>query len=126
MSKYDGNCVINLRLSHQIFLYGKTNGVLLKAIELMFHTNENMSNLNRNVTYIMQNAQKVLNDVTFITTLVKYFCQCQKRMLEDEKQLQKGVHEIVPVRNIRYNLLFFFMQAFMRGVIQGQLHKSTM
>ena len=91
MSKYNGNCVINLRLSHQIFLYGKTNGVLLKAIELMFHTNENMSNLNRNVTYIMQNVQKVLNDVTFITTLVKYFCQCQKRMLEDEKQLQKGV-----------------------------------
>ena len=78
-------------MCNTIFLYGKTNGVLLKAIELMFHTNENMSNLNRKVTYIMQNVQKVLNDVTFITTLVKYFCQCQKRMLEDEKQLQKGV-----------------------------------
>ena len=57
----------------------------------MFDTNGKMSNLNRNVTYIMQNVQRVLNDVTFKTTLLKYFCQCQKRMLIDEKQLKKGV-----------------------------------
>ena len=83
-----------MRLSHQIFLYGKTNGVLLKAIELMFHTNENMSNLNRNVTYIMQNVQKVLNDVTFITTLVKIFLPVSKANARRRKTIAKRCIEV--------------------------------